>query len=134
MHRQCSLRVLLDTHSLLWLVTDDLRLSDTARNTFLDADNELLRSAVVGFEIAVKHSLAQLELSEPPRIFIENRIRNNALTLFPLTMAHAVRVADLPYHRRNPFDRLLIAQALKEDLPLLSADAIPSEYDVRRLW
>jgi PIN domain nuclease of toxin-antitoxin system len=75
-----------------------------------------------------------LELSEPPRIFIENRIRDNALTPFRLPIVHAVRVAYLPYHRRNPFDRLLIAQALKEDLPLLSADAIPSEYDVRRLW
>jgi PIN domain nuclease of toxin-antitoxin system len=127
-------RVLLDTHSLIWLVTDDPRLSDTARNTFLDADNELLCSAVVGFEIAVKHSLGKLELAEPPRTFIDNRIRNNALTPFPLTIAYAVRVADLPYHHRDPFDRLLIAQALEEDLPLLSADEILSGYGIRRLW
>jgi PIN domain nuclease of toxin-antitoxin system len=128
------LRVLLDTHSLLWLVTDDPRLSDTARNTFLDSDNELLCSAVVGFEIAVKHSLGKLELAEAPRTFIENRIRNNALTPFPITIEHAVRVADLPYHHRDPFDRLLIAQALEEDVPLLSADEILSAYDIRRLW
>jgi PIN domain nuclease of toxin-antitoxin system len=128
------LRVLLDTHSLLWLVTDDPRLSDTARNTFLDADNELLCSAVIGFEIAVKHSLGKLELAEPPRTFIENRIRNNALTPFPITMAHAVRVADLPFHHRDPFDRLLIAQALAEDLAVLSADEILSAYGIRRLW
>ena len=128
------MRVLLDTHSLLWLVTDDPRLSDTARATFLDPANELLCSAVIGFEIAVKHSLGKLELAEPPRSFIEKRIRNNALTPFPITMAHAVRVAELPYHHRDPFDRLLIAQALEEDVPLLSADEILSAYGIRRLW
>lgn len=128
------MRVLLDTHTLLWLVTDDPRLSDAARNTFLDTNNELLCSAVVGFEIAVKHSLGKLELAEPPRTFIDNRIRNNALTPFPVTIAHAVRVADLPYHHRDPFDRLLIAQALEEDIPLLSADEILSAYGIRRLW
>lgn len=124
----------MDTLSLLWLVADDPRLSDTARNTFLDTDNQLLCSAVIGFEIAVKHSLGKLELAEPPRTFIDNRIRNNALTSFPVTMVHAVRVADLPFHHRDPFDRLLIAQALEEDLPLLSADEIFSAYGVRRLW
>jgi PIN domain nuclease of toxin-antitoxin system len=128
------LRVLLDTHSLLWLVTDDPRLSDAARATFLDPANDLLCSAVTGFEIAVKHSLGKLELAEPPRTFIDNRIRNNSLTPFPIAMAHAERVADLPYHHRDPFDRLLVAQALEEDVPMLSADEILSEYGVRRLW
>lgn len=128
------MRVLLDTHSFLWLVTDDPRLSDAARDTFLNTDNELLCSAVIGFEIAVKHSLGKLELAEPPGTFIDNRIRNNALTPFPITMAHALRVADLPFHHRNPFDRLLIAQALEGDLPLLSADEILSAYGIRRIW
>ena len=128
------MRVLLDTHALLWLVTDDPRLSNTARETFLNADNQLLCSAVIGFEIAVKYSLGKLELSEPPRTFISNRIRNNALIPLPITMAHATRVADLPFHHRDPFDRLLVAQALEEDLPLLSADKILSDYDIRRLW
>jgi len=128
------LRVLLDTHSLLWLVTNDSRLSDTAVNTFLDTDNELLCSAVVGFEIAVKYSLGKLELAEPPRTFIDNRIRNNALTPLPITMAHAARVTDSPSHHRDPFDRLLIAQALEEDVPLLSADEVFSTYGIRRLW
>ena len=126
--------MLLDTHSLLWLVTDDPRLSANARTTFLDADNELLFSAVVGFEIAVKYSLGKLELAEPPRTFIDNRIRNNTLTPFPITLAHAVRVAELPFHHRDPFDRLLVAQALAEDLPLLSADDTLSAYGIRRLW
>jgi len=128
------LRVLLDTHSLLWLVTNDSRLSTTARETFLDTDNELLCSAVVGFEIAVKYSLGKLKLAEPPRAFIKNRIRNNALTPLPVTMAHATRVADLPFHHRDPFDRLLVAQAIEENVPLLSADEILSRLDILRLW
>jgi PIN domain nuclease of toxin-antitoxin system len=100
----------------------------------LDADNELLCSAVVGFEIAVKHSLGKLELAEPPRTFVDNRVRKNALTPLPITLAHALRVADLPFHHRDPFDRLLIAQAIEEDVPLLSADQNLSAYDIRRLW
>jgi len=128
------LRVLLDTHSLLWLVTDDSRLSNVARETFLDADNELLCSAVIGFEIAVKYSLGKLKLDEPPRRFIENRIRKNALTPLPITLDHATRVAELPFHHRDPFDRLLVAQALEEGLPLLSADKILSAYGIQRLW
>ena len=128
------MRILLDTHSLLWLVTDDPRLSTTARATFLDADNELLCSAVVGFEIAVKYSLGKLELAEPPRTFIKNRMRKNALIPPPITMTHATRVAELPFHHRDPFDRLLVAQALEENVPLLSADEILSAYGIRRLW
>jgi len=76
--------VLLDTHTLLWIVTDDPRPLANARKTFLDAGNELLFSAVVGFEIAVKYSLGKLKLAESPRAFIDNRIRNNALTPFPI--------------------------------------------------
>ena len=72
------MRILLDTHAFLWSIMDDPKLSDRARSIFLDADNELLISAVTGFEIAVKYALGKLELAEPPRDFIENRIRNNA--------------------------------------------------------
>jgi PIN domain nuclease of toxin-antitoxin system len=128
------LRVLLDTHSFLWLVTDDPKLSERAKTIFLDGTNELLFSAVIGFEIAVKYSLGKLKLAEPPREFMENRIRKNALSPLPVTLAHTYRVAHLPFHHRDPFDRLLVAQALEEDLPLLSADAILSEYGVRRTW
>jgi PIN domain nuclease of toxin-antitoxin system len=128
------LRVLLDTHSFLWLVTDDPKLSERAKSIFLDADNELLCSAVIGFEIAVKYSLGKLDLAEPPREFMENRLRNNALKPLAVTLAHTYRLAHLPFHHRDPFDRLLVAQALEEDLPLLSADEILSAYGIRRIW
>lgn len=124
----------MDTHAFLWLVTDDPKLSQLAKSIFLDSDNELLCSAVVGFEISVKFSLGKLQLAEPPREFIDKRMRNNALTELPVTLAHTYRVAHLPFHHRDPFDRLLVAQALEEDVALLSADEILSEYRIRRIW
>lgn len=128
------MRVLLDTHTFLWLVTDDPKLSARARSIFLDSGNALLCSAVVGFEISVKFSLGKLKLAEPPREFMENRLRRNAFTPLPVTLAHTCRLAHLPFHHRDPFDRLLVAQALEEDLPLLSRDEILSEYGIARIW
>lgn len=128
------MRVLLDTHSLIWLVTDDPKLSPVAKSVFLDSGNALFCSAVVGLEIAVKSSLGKLQLSESPRDFVEGRIRNNGLLRLPVTLAHTYRLGHLPFHHRDPFDRLLVAQALEEDLALLSRDTILSEYGIRRLW
>ena len=128
------MRVLLDTHSFPWLVTDDARLSARAKSIFLECDNALLCSAVVGFEGSVKFSLGKLELAEPPREFMENRMRKNAFKPLPVTLAHTCRLAHLPFHHRDPFDRLLVAQALEEDLPLLSVDAILSDYGIQRIW
>jgi len=128
------MRILLDTHAFLWLVMDDSKLSDRARSIFLDADNELLISAVTGFEIAIKYALGKLKLAEPPRDFMENRIRNNALTQLPINLSHTYRLSHLPLHHRDPFDRLLISQALEEDIPVLSADSAFGLYDVEVIW
>ncbi len=128
------MRVLLDTHSFLWLVTDDDRLSELARSVFLNSDNTLFVSAVTGFEVSVKFSLGKLKLAEPPREFVRNRLRNNALTPLPVTLSHTYRLASLPFHHRDPFDRLLISQALEEDIAILSADAMLSKYGAERLW
>ena len=128
------MRVLLDTHSFIWLVTDDPKLSDLAKSLFLDGRNELFCSAVTSFEIAIKFSLGKLELAEPPREFMETRLRKNALRPLPITLAHTYRLADLPFHHRDPFDRLLVAQALEEDLSLLSIDEVLSDYGIQRIW
>ncbi len=128
------MRVLLDTHSFLWLVTNDDRLSELARSVFLNPESVLLVSAATGFEISVKFSLGKLKLSEPPREFVQNRLQNNALTALPVTLAHTYRLASLPFHHKDPFDRLLVSQALEEDVPILSADVVLSDYGVERLW
>ena len=128
------MRILLDTHAFLWLVTDDPRLSDRARSIFLDADNELMLSAVTGFEITVKYALGRLGLAEPPRNFMHKRISNNALACLPITPPHTYRLAHLPFHHRDLFDRLLISQALEEGIPILSADPAFGLSDVEMIW
>ncbi len=128
------MRVLLDTHAFLWLVTDDSRLSRRSRSVFLDDRNDILISAVTGFEIALKYSLGKLELSQRPEMFIAKRIEANALTVLPLAMGHAIAVGSLPFHHRDPFDRLLIAQALIERIPVLSNDTVFNAYGVKRIW
>lgn len=128
------MKVLLDTCAFIWLVTEDIKLSELAKEIFLDTDNELLLSAVTGFEIAVKYSLGKLHLTEPPNEFIANRIQANALTELPVSMAHALVLQNLPLHHKDPFDRLLVAQAMVNQVPLLSADQQLSAYAIERLW
>ncbi len=128
------MKILLDTHAFLWLVMDDPMLSDTAKKLFLDAENEILLSAVTGFEISVKFSIGKLELSEPPDKFIQNRVVKNDLNVLPITLPHTLKLADLPFHHRDPFDRLLIAQAIIENVPILTRDPLFSEYDCQVIW
>lgn len=125
---------LLDTHAFLWLVMGDNNLSTFARQCFLDINNQFYLSAVTSFEIAVKYSLGKLQLSEPPKEFIANRIQANALIPLPVKIEHTLYLANLPFHHRDPFDRLLVAQALAENVPILSADQIFSKYPIQRLW
>lgn len=128
------MKVLLDTGAFLWLVTDDPQASELAKGIFLNNDNELFLSAVSGFEIAVKYSLGKLRLTEPPKEFIANRIQANVLTELPVSMTHALILQNLPLHHKDPFDRLLVAQAMVNQLPLLSADQQLSAYAIERLW
>ena len=128
------MKVLLDTCAFLWLVTDDPKLSPLAKDIFLDSANELLLSAVTGFEITIKYSLGKLHLTEAPKEFISNRIQANALTELPIALKHTYALQNLPLHHKDPFDRLLVAQALVNQIPLLSPDEQLSAYDIKRLW
>jgi PIN domain nuclease of toxin-antitoxin system len=127
-------KILLDTCAFLWLVTDDPKLSGLAKEIFLDSNNELLLSVVTGFEITVKYSLGKLHLTEPPKEFISNRMKANALTELPITLNHTLALQDLPWHHKDPFDRLLVAQAMVTQIPLLSSDEQLSAYGIKRLW
>ncbi|NOU22713.1 MAG: type II toxin-antitoxin system VapC family toxin [Methyloglobulus sp.] len=128
------MKVLLDTCAFIWLVTDNPKLSELAKEIFLDEDNEILLSAVTGFEIAVKYSLGKLHLTEPPREFVVHRMNANALTELPVSMAHALALQNMPSHHKDPFDRLLVAQAMVNQIPLLSANQQLSAYDIERIW
>ena len=128
------MKVLLDTHVFLWWITDDPRLSPRARGIIADGANVAFLSAASGWEIAIKAKLGRLRLPDNPEHFILKQLELNAIEVLPVQMSHALHVYALPYHHRDPFDRLLIAQAQLEKLPILTADPQISRYLVEVIW
>jgi len=123
-------RVLLDTHAWLWMITGQPRLSTTARALVEDRRNELFLSAVSSWEIAVKHAMGRLDLPAQPEALIPEQLRRSGVLGLAIEHAHALRVSALPGHHRDPFDRLLVAQAQVESLAILTADPIFRQYEV----
>lgn len=128
------MRLLLDTNAFLWWIADDARLARRARRAIANRANECLLSVASCWEIAIKASLGKLTLAAPVERFVSDQLAANGCGLLPIDLAHASRVAVLPFHHRDPFDRLLAAQALIEGLALVSADAVFRRYGVRRIW
>lgn len=124
------MKLLLDTHCWLWMLAAPERLSAAARRLVAAGENELLLSAASAWEIAIKHTLGKLRLPEPPAAYLPPLMSASGVTPLPVLHGHAFRVADLPPHHRDPFDRLLIAQAQVEGIPILTADPVFSRYDV----
>jgi PIN domain nuclease of toxin-antitoxin system len=127
-------RLLLDTHAFLWWVEDDKRLSRRARKAVALAENECLLSLASVWEMAIKVSLGKLRLAAPLEAFLPEQLAKNGFRELPLDFRHVVKVSRLPFHHRDPFDRLLVAQALEEDLAVVSADEAFAAYGVRRVW
>jgi len=128
------MKVLLDTHAFLWLLTGDKRLSETAQKTFLDPGNSLFFSAASFWEICIKKSLGKLSLKSGWFKTIQDEMKVNTIQWLPVEMLHCVELTKLPFHHRDPFDRMLIAQAMVEDLQLLSRDESLSAYEIKRIW
>jgi PIN domain nuclease of toxin-antitoxin system len=126
--------LLLDTHVFLWALLSPQRLSARAREALEDPENTLLFSAASSWEISSKYALKQLRLPEPPVRFVTTRVERLGLIPMSVEHAHALRVAELPHHHRDPFDRLLIAQAQLEGATLATADPQFLLYDVDVLW
>jgi PIN domain nuclease of toxin-antitoxin system len=122
------MRLLLDTHVWLWMIARPERLSAEARARLEDPANELFLSAASAWEISIKHRLGKLELPEPPERLVPSRLARDGVTPLPVTVDHALRVAVLPDLHRDPFDRLLVAQAQIEGLVLVTADPAIAGY------
>ena len=124
------MRILLDTQCWLWMTLSPERFSARARALVENREHVLYLSAASAWEIAIKHSLGKLHLPEPPVTYVPTRVA--ALGTQPLAIEHqhALHVATLPAHHRDPFDRLLVAQAQLDDLPILTADPLIGAYDV----
>jgi len=128
------MKVLLDTHALLWLISGDDRLSETAQKTFLDPGNILFFSAVSLWEICIKISLSKLSLKSGWLKTIEDEMKINAIQWLSIEMTHCVKLINLPFHHRDPFDRMLVAQAMVDDMQLLSRDTRLSSYEIKCIW
>jgi PIN domain nuclease of toxin-antitoxin system len=128
------MQLLLDTHVFLWWVNDVSELSRRARTAIRNERNECFLSLASCWEIAIKVSLGKLELPSDVELFVSEHLAANAVRVLPIELRHVSRVAEMPFHHRDPFDRLLVAQALDEDLSVVSADPIFRRYGVKRVW
>lgn len=128
------MQLLLDTHAFLWWIDDAPALSKKARAAIGKAGNECFVSLASCWEMAIKSSLGKLTLSQPLDRFIPEQLAANGFQLLDIDFRHVSRVAAMPFHHRDPFDRLLIAQASAEKLTMVSADAGFDAYDLSRLW
>ena len=128
------MRLLLDTHAFLWWIFDDPRLSPSARTLIADPPAEILFSVVSAWEIAIKSRTGRLDLPPDVPAFVHDQIRRNRFSVLPVELRHALRVHGLPDHHRDPFDRLLVAQAEVEAVPLLSRDPLLAAYGIELRW
>lgn len=128
------MNLLLDTHAVLWFVWDDARLGEVARETIEDTANLKFVSIATCWEVSIKCGLNKLSLGEPAATFLPRELSKNGFHLLGITLPHATAVELLPLHHRDPFDRLLIAQAQLETFTLVSCDQIFDRYGINRKW
>ncbi len=128
------MRVLLDTHAFLWFITDDPRLSRRAREIMEDPESDLLLSVAGLWEIAIKSSLGKLTLSRPFGELLPHELTENGIEVLRIQLNHLTLLTTLPFHHRDPFDRLMLAQATVEDVPILTRDSAFSSYAAQVLW
>jgi PIN domain nuclease of toxin-antitoxin system len=127
-------KLLLDTHAFLWWVEGAPAIGRRARREVADPDNEVFFSMASCWELAIKLSLGKLRLAQSLERFIPEQLTRNGFVLLGVEFRHVARVADLPFHHRDPFDRVLVAQALMDELVIVSADRIFRKYAVTVVW
>lgn len=128
------MNVLLDTHALLWFLLDDPALSASAKACIEFKDRRVFVSPASYWEIAIKISLGKYRLDETLDGFLERELIHNDFLVLPIRIAHAAKLTDMPFHHRDPFDRLMIAQALTDAMPIVSADVAFDNYGIQRIW
>jgi PIN domain nuclease of toxin-antitoxin system len=128
------MRILLDTHTFLWWITDDQRMSSRARELMADGRSDLFFSVASGWEIAIKAGLGRIKLPSPLGRFLVGQLRENRIEVLAIEMAHALHVHTLLQRHRDPFDRMLVAQAQLEKLSILTADRHIAKYEADVVW
>ena len=128
------MRFLLDTHALIWFLDGDTQLSSHARAMIEDPNHEVFLSVASLWEMAIKVSLGKLMLGAPFQTLFPRQLELNSIEVLDISLAHLHQLLSLPLHHRDPFDRLLLAQAQVEGCPIISTDAVFDLYAVRREW
>ena len=128
------MNILLDTHAFLWFVADNPRLSKSARVLIEAEDSQPFMSMASLWEIAIKISLGKLQLEQPYETFIPQQLALNGIGILNLSLDHTAAIATLPFHHRDPFDRLIAVQSRIEKMPLVSADPSFDAYEIERVW
>jgi PIN domain nuclease of toxin-antitoxin system len=128
------MRLLLDTQTFLWWISNNPELSVTAKETIAHEEAEVFVSVVTAWEMVIKTKLGKLLLPELPGILIPKMLERHNFQNLPVTLQQTLRVYDLPDYHKDPFDRLLMAQAMTEDLVFVTSDAAIKRYDLEILW
>jgi len=128
------MKLLLDTHTFLWFIMGNSKLSTTARNYIEDTSNDKYISIVSLWEIAIKNSIGKLNLSGSFASVISSQIQLNGFEILDISFQHLVLVSSLPFHHRDPFDRLIISQSIVDFMPILGTDLLFDLYPITRFW
>ena len=128
------MRVLLDSHTLLWWILDDPALTLRASDAIAEAHDAVFVSAATAWELAIKFQLGRLPMASDLIANFSNVVDNEKFRVLPISVDHGIRAGTLPLIHKDPFDRLLVAQAQAENVPIVSNDLIFEAYGVRRLW
>jgi len=127
-------KLLIDTHAMLWILQGSTKLTEKAAEVFTDVDNEVFFSAVSYWEICLKISLGKLQLRDSWSTDLDHIFEKNMIRWLPLKKGHLLGIVNLPWIHRDPFDRMLIAQAMAEDLSFITADSNILKYNIEVIW
>ena len=128
------MKILLDTHAFIWFVESNAKLSATAKALIENPNTEVKLSIASVWEMAIKVSTGKLAFTQPLDQFVPQQMRLNRIELLTLEMPHTFAIIGLPFHHRDPFDRILLAQSFIENMPLVSNDMAFDQYGVKRIW
>ena len=128
------MKYIIDTHVVLWIIDNNSQLSQKVKEIYLDENNEILLSMASIWEMAIKISLKKLEIPGTLSDFVKYHIIANNIRILDIRLSHIYRIENLPYHHRDPFDRLIISQSIDENIPIISSDFRFDKYEIDRIW
>jgi len=128
------MKILLDTQCWLWWIASPERLGQKARRRIADKKNIIYLSVASSWEIAIKYYIGKLPLTEPPWKFVPKRLARDSISALPIESMHALHVAELPLHHKDPFDRLIISQSIQDGIPIMTVDKQFESYEAEIIW